>query len=125
MTHPTYSVELFNNIIVVNISGDWNIQADIGYLTELDETISRVRNDEWAIFADLRGWQVSEEFVEFKHNRTIQLTRINQRAECWLVDSMDQGKHIQHHVENTGIPFHKFMEREKAEKWLMHHGFHL
>ena len=60
MTEPCYSVELKNNLIIVNISGDWDIQTDIGYLTLLDETISRVRNAPWALYADLRGWRVSD-----------------------------------------------------------------
>jgi hypothetical protein len=125
MTKPTYIVELTNNIVVSKISGDWSIQADIGYLTILDETISRVRNDRWALFADLRGWRVSEEVVNFKHNLTIELTRKNQQAECWLVDNMDQGKHIQHHIENAGVPLYKCVSRKDAEKWLMKNGFYL
>ena len=125
MTKPTYTVELTNNIVVAKISGDWNIQADIGYLTILDETISRVRNDRWALFADLRGWRVSEEVLNFKHNLTIELTRNNQQAECWLVDNMDQGKHIQQHIENAGVPLYKFLSRQAAENWLTHNGFYL
>ena len=125
MTKPTYSVELINNIVVAKISGDWNIQADIGYLTLLDETISRVRADRWAIFADLRGWRVSEEVIKFKHNDTIQLARANQQAECWLVDDMEQGKHIQHHIENAGVPLYKCLSEQDAENWLMHKGFYL
>ena len=125
MTEPTYTVELINNIVVAKVSGDWNIQADIGYLTTLDETISRVRNDRWALFADLRGWRVSEDVVNFKHNLTIELARNNQQAECWLVDNMDQGKHIQHHIENVGVPLYKCVSREDAEKWLMQNGFYL
>lgn len=125
MTQPTYTVELKNNIVVANISGDWNIQADIGYLTLLDETISRVRNDRWALFADLRGWRVSEEVINFKHNRIIQLARKNQQVECWLVDDMNQGKHIQHHIDNAGVPLHKFNHREDAERVLIKNGFYL
>jgi hypothetical protein len=125
MTKPTYIVELTNNIVVAKISGDWNIQADIGYLTTLDETISRVRNDKWALFADLRGWRVSEEVVNFKHNLTIELARKNQQTECWLVDDMDQGKHIQHHIENAGVPLYKCESRQDAEKCLMQNLFYI
>ena len=125
MTQPTYTVELINNIVVAKISGDWNIQADIGYLTLLDETISKVRNDNWAIFADLRGWRVSEEVVKLKHNDTIQLARANQQAECWLVDNMDQGKHIQHHIESAGVPLYKCLTKQDADNWLTQKGFYL
>lgn len=125
MTQPTYTVELTNNIVVVKISGDWNIQADIGYLTLLDETISRVRNDNWALFADLRGWRVSEEVVNLKHNLTIQLARKKQQAECWLVDNMDQGNHIQHHIESQSVSLYKCLSRDDAENWLMKQGFYL
>lgn len=125
MTKPTYTVELTNNIVLVKISGDWNIQADISYLTMLDETISRVRNDKWALFADLRGWRVSKEVVKFKHNLTIQLARKNQQAECWLVDDINQGKHIQHHIESQSVPFYKCFSRQDAEKWLIQNGFYL
>jgi len=123
MTQPTYSVELVNNLVVIKISGDWNIRADIAYLTVLDETISQLRNSKWAIFADLRGWRVSEEVINFKHNNTIQLARSNQRAECWLVDDMEQGSHIQHHIENADIPFIKCQSQDEARKWLIQHGF--
>jgi hypothetical protein len=123
MTQPTYNVELTNNIVVVNISGDWNIQADIAYLTLLDETIARVRDDKWALFADLRGWRVSDEVMNLKHNLTIHLARKNQQAECWVVDDMDQGKHIQHHIEEAGVPLHKCTSSQEAENWLRQSGF--
>ena len=123
MTEPRYSVELKNNLIIVNISGDWDIQTDIGYLTLLDETISRVRNAPWALYADLRGWRVSDEVIHYKHNNTIQLARNNQVAECWLVDDLAQGKHIQHHVENAAIPFHKTTLDQEAKLWLKNIGF--
>ena len=123
MTQPTYKVELKNNIVVVNISGDWNIQADIGYLTLLDETISRVRDDKWALFADLRGWRVSDEVMNLKHNSTIHLARKNQQVECWVVDDMVQGKHIQHHIEGAGVPFYKCTNSQEAENWLRKSGF--
>lgn len=118
MIEPVYSVSLKHNLVVVKIAGDWDIQADIGYLTLLDETISRVKNAPWALFADLRGWRVSEEVINYKHNKTIQLTRNNQIAECWLVDSEEQGQHIQHHIENTNIPFLKVTTEQEAENWL-------
>lgn len=123
MTEPVYSVTLKNNLVIVNISGDWNIQADIGYLTSLDETISRIRNVPWALFADLRGWRVSEEVINYKHNKTIQLARSNQKAECWLVDSTEQGRHIQHHIENAKIPFIKVLTKQEADAWLLKLGF--
>lgn len=118
MIEPVYSVSLKHNLVVVKIAGNWDIQADIGYLTLLDETISRVKNAPWALFADLRGWRVSEEVINYKHNKTIQLTRNNQIAECWLVDSEEQGQHIQHHIENTNIPFLKITTEQEAESWL-------
>ncbi|MCF6455924.1 hypothetical protein [Pseudoalteromonas sp. MMG024] len=118
MIEPVYSVSLKHNLVVVKIAGDWDIQADIGYLTLLDETISLVKNAPWALFADLRGWRVSEEVINYKHNKTIQLTRNNQIAECWLVDSEEQGQHIQHHIENTNIPFLKVTTEQEAENWL-------
>lgn len=123
MIDPTYRVSLSNNLVIVNITGDWNIQADIGYLTLLDETIARVRNIEWALFADLRGWRVSQEVINFKHNQTIQLARSNQRAECWLVDRPQQGEHIQHHIENAGVPLCKCFTLEEAKLWLGQNGF--
>lgn len=118
MIEPVYSVTLKHNLVVVKIAGNWDIQADIGYLTLLDETISRVRNAPWALFADLRGWRVSEEVINYKHNKTIQLARSNQIAECWLVDSKEQGQHIQHHIENANIPFLKVTTEQEAESWL-------
>lgn len=123
MIEPVYSVSFKNNLVVAKISGDWNIQADIGYLTSLDETISRVRNVPWALFADLRGWRVSEDVINYKHNKTIQLSRNNQLSECWLVDSTEQGRHIQHHIENAKIPFIKVLTEQEADAWLLKLGF--
>lgn len=125
MIKPSYSVELKSNIVVAKISGDWNIQTDIAYLTELDETISKVRDTKWALFADLRGWQVTEEVINYKHNNTIQLARHNQQLECWLVDSICQGSHIQHHVENAGVKFKKFNDEQAAIEWLQQQGYYL
>ncbi|WP_394228540.1 hypothetical protein [Pseudoalteromonas spongiae] len=125
MIDPVYDVTLKNNLVVAKITGDWNIQADIGYLTSLDETISRVRNLPWALFADLRGWRVSEEVINFKHNNTIQLARSNQIAECWLVDSEEQGLHIQHHIENAHVPFVKVTSLQEAQIWLGNFGLTL
>lgn len=125
MIEPVYDVTLKNNLVIAKISGDWNIQADIGYLTSLDETISRVRNVPWALFADLRGWRVSEEVINYKHNKTIQLARSKQKAECWLVESIEQGQHIQHHIENAHIPFIKVTTMQEAEIWLSQYDFHI
>ena len=125
MTQATYSVELRDNLVIAKISGDWDLQADIGYLTLLDEAISKVRSDKWAIFADLRGWRVSDEVANLKHNVTIQIARNNQCAECWLVDNIDQGKHIQHHVVRAGVPFAKCLSKQKAANWLFQNGFYL
>ncbi|MGB0986385.1 MAG: hypothetical protein ACPGVL_04125 [Pseudoalteromonas spongiae] len=122
MIEPVYSVSLKHNLVVVKIAGNWDIQADIGYLTLLDETISRVRNTPWALFADLRGWRVSEDVINYKHNKTIQLARSNQIAECWLVDSEEQGQHIQHHIENAHVPFIKVTSLQQAENWLLQYG---
>lgn len=122
---PNYSVSVKNNIIVAKITGDWDMHSDLGYLTALDEAISKVRAVRWALFADLRGWRVSEEVINFKHNLTIQLDRRNQQAECWLVDDVEQGSHIQHHITNSGVPLHKCLGRQEAEKCLMQYGFYL
>lgn len=125
MVQPSYSVTLKNNIVIVKISGDWNIETDIGYLTMLDETIAKVRSAQWALFADLRGWCVSQEVINYKHNKTIQLARNNQQCECWLVDNLEQGAHIQHHIENAGVPFAKFTSEHDALQWLIEKGFGL
>lgn len=125
MVKPSYSVELKSNIVVVKISGDWDIQTDIAYLTELDETIAKVRDTKWALLADLRGWQVSEKVINYKHNNTIQLARHNQQAECWLVDNPCQGSHIQHHIENAGVHLRKFKIEKDAIEWLRQKGFYL
>ena len=125
MSQPSFSVMLKNNLVIVKISGDWDIQTDISYLTILDETIAKVRNTRWALFADLRDWRVCEEVINFKHNKTIQLARHNQQAECWLVDNMEQGLHIQHHIENAGVPLFKCTNKQDAEKWLIEKGFYL
>ena len=66
-----------------------------------------------------------ELLINYKHNNTIQLMRSNQCAECWLVDSLTQGKHIQHHVENAGIPFYKTTSELEAINWLRDKGFSL
>lgn len=125
MMQPSFEVTLLNNIVVVNISGDWNIQTDIAYLTTLDEIISKVRNEKWALFADLRDWRVSEEVINYKHNVTISLARGNQQAECWLVDNLDQGQHIQHHIENANVPLFKCLEKSDSVNWLANYGFYL
>lgn len=125
MIEPHYKVDQRNNLIVADISGDWDIQADIGYLTLLDEKMSIVRHTPWALVADLRGWRVSKEIINLKHNHTIQLLRGHQVIECWLVDDMQQGQHIQHHVENAGIPFYKCLHMTEVENYLKQYGFHL
>lgn len=91
----------------------------------LNEAIAKVRNDRWALFADFRGWRVSDDVINFEHNQTIQLSRSNQQVECWLVDDMDQGNHIQHHIDSAGIPLHKCLSIQDAKTWLEQTGFYL
>lgn len=125
MVKPSYSVEVKSNIVVAKIFGDWDIETDLAYLTELDEAITQVRDTKWALFADLRGWRVSETVINFKHNNTIQLVRYNQQVECWLIDSPCQGSHIQHHIEKAGVHLKKFKIEEDAIEWLKQQGFYL
>ena len=125
MVKPSYSVEVKSNIVVAKIFGNWDIETDLAYLTELDEAITQVRDTKWALLADMRGWQVSETVINYKHNNTIQLARHNQQVECWLVDSPCQGSHIQHHIENAGVTFRKFINDDEAIEWLNQQGFYL
>lgn len=99
------------------------MQADIAYLTRLDEVISTIRNESWALVADLRGWRVSDDVINFKHNQTIQLARKNQQVECWLVDNPEQGNHIQHHIENAGVPLYKCTCEQNVSAHLRQYGF--
>ena len=125
MAEPSFNVKLKNQLVMVRISGDWDIQTDISYLTKLDEVVAVARAKQWAIFADLRGWRVSEEVRNFEHNRTIQIARTNQELECWLVDDVDQGLHIQHHIERTLVPFYKCHSLKEAQELLSRYGYSL
>lgn len=124
-TPPSFRVITVNNLIKADIEGLWDAASDIGYLTDLSQAMSNMRNRKWGLVVDMRGWFITEEMLHFKQRTILHLDRRNQELECWIVDDMAQGKHLFHYVEKTGIPFKRALTIKSANTWLEQYGYSL
>jgi hypothetical protein len=69
----------------------------------------------------MRGWKVQK--VATKATFKIALDRRNQKAECWIVDNIEQGDFLLVHFKNTAVKPQKFLNSNEAIKSLKSLGF--
>lgn len=122
---PRFQITIDNNTIKVQLEGVWDLATDIEYLNKLSEAMHSCHNKPWALVVDMRGWIVTEEIRNFKSKINLQMDRRNQDVECWIVDDMGQGEHVQHFIEKAGVRFQRFLDENAANIWLTQYGYNM
>lgn len=118
-----FRVEIVGNLIKVRLSGQWTIQADLAYLTELGAQIQKMRGKPWAMLVDMRGWVMPQDLYNSKFKSKLTLDRRNQKIECWIVDAPEQGAVLHHFIKDSGVPFKRFEAQSAAKEWMQGFGF--
>ena len=57
-TLASYQINVKSRLIIVHTSGEWTLQTDMAYLSDLGEAIQSMRGNTWAVLVDMRGWLV-------------------------------------------------------------------
>lgn len=116
-----FNIQVFDSLIVVDLSGNWSEQDDLSYISSLAESIAELRRSSWGILVDMRGWRVQQEATQptFK----ITLDRFNQKAECWIVDELQQGDFLLTHFQHAPVKPMKFLNPKDAIDYLEYAGF--
>jgi hypothetical protein len=118
-----FSIQIYEQLIVVDLSGNWTEQDDLNYISQLSEKITEVRGSSWGILVDMRGWKV--QVATTKSTFEIALDRRNQRAEFWIVDNIEQGEFLLAHFKNSVIKPLKFLTPSEAKEAIENAGFDL
>ena len=117
-SEPRFEIVTKNNIIYVNLSGIWTVQADIAYLTSLIEHIHKVKVKPWSMFVDMRGWTLPDEVFNSEFKAKILLDRRNQLAESWLLDDLHQAEILMYHFKETKLQPKRVLTMQEALDWL-------
>ncbi|XOV79748.1 MAG: hypothetical protein ACFHVJ_02040 [Aestuariibacter sp.] len=124
-TPGNFSVVVQDQLIRVDLQGQWTVADDREYLIELMNAFHMAKNAPWGMLVDMRGWQIDDALKEFKHEHVFHLDRRNQKAECWIVDDDNQGDHLAHYLESAEIPLQRCHDVNTAQQWLTLYGFKL
>lgn len=124
MTNPaSFSIVRQNQVVWVELIGVWNPSVDLQYLTELGAVMNNMRGGPWAMVVDMRQWIVDDIYQEKGYTAEVHLNRLNQKAECWIVNAQDQGDFLVKFLEKAKMPLRKFFDEEDVHSWLMSHGY--
>lgn len=114
---PTFTIESKDQIIRVNLLGQWTIAKDLEYITALAEVINKTRHSPWALFVDMRNWNETgiEGTKEIHNLAEVEIIRSNQQAECWIVDDMQQANSLERFIKDAHVSFKKCMEEKPPQ----------
>jgi len=118
-----FKVQVYEQMIVADLNGNWTEQDDLSYVSLLSEKILEVRANSWGLLVDLRGWEAQEAVT--KCTFQVILDRRNQKVEYWIVDDILQGEFLMMYFENTLVKPVKFLTPQEAIKNLKSAGFDL
>ena len=119
---PSFSFNIIGKVLEVRVQGLWTIQADLAYLSEFGEQLLKMRGNSWAVVIDMRGWILPENLFDSKFIAKIVLDRRNQKAECWIVDHLNQGEILSPFFRESNVMPERFLDVKLAEKWLGEQG---
>lgn len=118
-----FKVQVYGQMIVADLNGNWTEQDDLSYISLLSEKILDVRANSWGLLVDLRGWKAQEAVT--KSTFQVTLDRRNQKVEYWIVDDLLQGEFLMMYFENTLVKPVKCLTPNEAIKNLRTAGFEL
>jgi hypothetical protein len=113
MTHSaSHHILCFKALIFVELCGEWSTNNDLAYLSELSESIGKMRGQNWTMVVDMRKWQVPESIRQSKYK--IQLDRRNQKAECWIVNQLDDNEYLVPFFKDSPVQPQRFLSVQSA-----------
>ncbi|WP_339772963.1 hypothetical protein [uncultured Paraglaciecola sp.] len=120
---PYYRITVKSRLIVVQIKGQWTLQTDMAYLSDLGETMHAMRGNTWAVLVDMRGWVIPKSVSSSPLKSDVNLDRRNQKLECWVVDSPSQGDALLPYFTESGIVPRCFSDAYEAHVCLQNAGY--
>jgi hypothetical protein len=121
MNNSHFSIQVYDSLIVVDLTGDWSQQDDLSYISALAEKMAPLQRNSWGILVDMRGWIAQEEATLPKFKIT--LDRLNQKVECWIVDNMSQGDFLLSQFASATVKPMKFLNPSDAIIYVQNAGF--
>lgn len=112
----SHQIICFKALIYVELRGEWSTQRDLAYLSELAESIRFMRGRTWAMLVDMRLWHVPESIRHAKYN--IQLDRRNQKAECWIVNELNDNDYLLPFFKESPVQPQRFLTLQNAQQAL-------
>ncbi len=119
----SYQIKVKSRLIVIRTTGNWNLQTDMAYLSDLGEAMYSMRGNAWAVLVDMRGWVVPASVSTSPFKSDVILDRRNQKLECWIVDEPSQGEALLPYFKQAGIVPKRFTDPKDAHACLKDAGF--
>ena len=117
-SEPKFEIVTKNNVIHINLSGLWTVQADLAYLTSLTEQIHNVKGNPWSMLIDMRGWDLTLDVFNSEFKSKISLDRRNQIAESWVVDDLNQSEVLLYFFEKSKLQPKRVLTMTEALDWI-------
>ncbi|WP_339901212.1 hypothetical protein [Paraglaciecola polaris] len=122
-TLASYQINVKSRLIIVHTSGEWTLQTDMAYLSDLGEAMQSMRGNTWAVLVDMRGWLAPKSVSTSPLKSDVTLDRRNQKLECWIVDELSQGDALMPYFTQSGIVPKRFMDPQEAYSCLQNAGY--
>jgi hypothetical protein len=119
----SYQINVKSRLIVIRTTGEWSLQTDMAYLSDLGEAMHSMRGNAWAVLVDMRGWVVPASVSASPLKSDVILDRRNQKLECWVVDEPSQGEALLPYFKQAGIVPKRFTDPNDAYAYLKDAGF--
>ncbi|MBT0586277.1 hypothetical protein [Alteromonas oceanisediminis] len=123
MSAPSFTINRFDNIIAVRLTGDWNQAIDLRYLSELGVVMQRMRQSTWGVLVDFRQWTVGPAVIAQNVNYSLHFDRRNQTSECWLVNDDAQARHLEFFFKDLPFSPHRVKTQQDALTWARDNNF--
>ncbi len=116
-----FTIERHERCLFVSLKGQWDLSADMRYLTELTRYIAQIQTRPWGVVVDMLEWSlpISEQRIDRQDVANIHLDRRNQIFECWIVKDEFQALELQHFVETIShVQFNRVDNMRAAKQWI-------
>lgn len=117
-----FHIEVQQRCLLVSLHGEWNLSADMRYLTELTRSIAQIQSRPWGLVVNMLDWTLasSDDLASIsKDVANVQLDRRNQVFECWVVKNDKQAIELQKFVESVKhVEFKRVTSIQAAQQWI-------
>ncbi|MDF2179675.1 hypothetical protein P2G88_15600 [Aliiglaciecola sp. CAU 1673] len=122
MKRGTFKFWQTGDLLRVKLSGAWQSNTELAYLTEFSEHIHNmvIRGHPWGVLVDMLEWDGSDvRWPEHSPAAGVLLDRRNQICECWLVKDATQAVALEKYILMHGtIAFSRHPDNQAAMNWL-------